>query len=889
MTLPIWWQIATLHKDIREGRLSEAVFAADLGDVLSGRGPEEYRDPRLFFKKTYLTKGLENLILNVLSRLTSGKGDAVIQLQTPFGGGKTHALLALYHLAKNFDEIKSLETVSNLLKSAGLADLKDIAVAAFVGTHADPLKGRTPWGEIAHQLGCYDVVKEHDQRRISPGKERINEILGRTGPTLILIDEILQYIVKANQAERSTQITEGQTLAFVQELSEAVGASPNCALVLTLPASVLEQYDVEAEKAWAKLQKILGRVETIYTPVEGIEIYEVIRKRLFEDLGEEESRKEVAEWYFELYQRLGNDVPPEVRGPEYRHKIERAYPFHPELIDMLYERWGSIPTFQRTRGVLRLLAGVVQDLYKRKIVSPLIQSSLVNLGNQTIRREFIKHIGNEYETVIAADIAGVNAKAPQIDREMGSEYEKYGIANGIATSVFLYSFSGAERKGITLPRLRVCALREGIPLTIVGDAVSKLEGTLWYFHSEGQLFAFKNQPNLNRVIVDQEETIADEEVESALRDFCQNMIGKEFDVYFWPKSPSDIPDSKNTKLVILSPDFMQPSMETKEFAEEIFTKAGMGFRAYKNNLFILAMDVNQYQVVRNALKRYLALSKIEESDTIRAQLSKENLRELSSRLKEVKDGLPFKILTAYRHIGVLETGGISWLDLGIPTIGRTQDLTARVKEYLRDQEKILSRISPKYILEKTFGDNEEKKSLQEIWDIFLKTPGLPLLEDREVLAGAVREGVRMGIIGARIEGKVYLNEQISFVPEDIDILRPEKASREKEKKAPSEETPREEYQPLSQPTTSPIVPEDKPSTHRGFPFRLYIKAKIPWDKMSQLISGVILPLKDRGAEPEIFIELRAESKEGFDRTTLDIKVKETLQQVGAEIKEWEEE
>ncbi len=232
------------------------------------------------------------------------------------------------------------------------------------------------------------------------GKERIKEVLQKSGPTLILMDELLQYIVRANQVEKVEKITQGQTLAFLQELSEAVATSEKAVLVLTLPASILEQYDEEAEKALAQLQKVSGRVESIYVPVEGIEIYEVIRKRLFENLGDPKVHRQIAEAYFRLYQELGSDAPAEVRETAYREKIERAYPFHPEFIDVLYERWGSFPTFQRTRGVLRLLALVVGDLYERKVSAPLIQSSLVDLAHVPVRREFIKHIGNEFETLI---------------------------------------------------------------------------------------------------------------------------------------------------------------------------------------------------------------------------------------------------------------------------------------------------------------------------------------------------------------------------------------------------------------------------------------------------------------------------------------------------------
>lgn len=884
MALPSWWQVATPHKDIQEGKLSEAIFAADLGDVVNGNAPLEYQDPSLFFQKTYLTQGLRNLLENVLSRLKGERGDPVIQLQTPFGGGKTHALLTLYHFIKHKKEISHLPIVSEF----GDIDFIGANVAVFVGTHADALSGKTPWGEIASQLGHYEIIKEHDQKRISPGKTKFRQILDASGPTLILMDEILEYIVKANRAEKVEKITQGQTFAFIQELSELIASSNNCCLVITLPMSILERYDEEAERTLQQLQNISARVEAVYTPVEGVEIYEIIRKRLFEDIEDEKIRKKVAQEYYDLYHKLGTDVPSEVRDLDYRDRIERAYPFHPELIDVLYERWGSFPTFQRTRGVLRLLAEVVGDLYGKKIVSPLIQSSLINLDNQVIRREFIKHIGNEYDSVIASDIAGKNAKAPKIDREMGSEYEKYGIASGIATSVFINSFSAGASKETTLPRIRVALLREGIPVTIVGDAIAKLEEELWYFHSEKKQYAFRNQPNLNRVILDREEPISEERIREELKVLARAHSGNAMEVYLWPEAPSDVPDNKNFKLIILSPSYPFDLEKGRSFAQSFFERAGTGFRVYKNTLFVLLIDNNQYISASKSLRRYLALSEIKNDKSLLETLTKQSQEEVKKRLKDSENEIPFKIFTAYRHLGMIERSGIVWKDMGIPTIGSEQSISERVRQYLRDQEKILSKITAKYILERTFGKEEDEKSLQEIYDLHLKTPGMPLLESEKVIYEAISEGVKSGIIGVKEDTRIYYSEHVSPEMDSIVIrgelarkLKEEESKKEvEEKKGITEQIRIEEEKKLEA--------EIKPTKIEGKVKNLRFRAIIPWDKLSFVINGVIRPLKEKGLPPEIALEINATSEEGFDRTTLDSKVRETLQQINAEIKDWEE-
>jgi len=872
MALPSWWQVTTPHADIQKGRMTEAIFAANLGDVVVGKGPDVYRDAATFFQKTYLTQGLANLLQNVLTRLCGEKADPVIQLQTPFGGGKTHALLALYHAIKNRGVINHIPAVSEL------PNPHNPKVAVFVGTQADVISGKTPWGEIAYQLGCYEVVAEHDKKRVAPGEELLKQIFKLSGPTLILMDELLEYIVKANRVEKVENITQGQTLAFLQEISEAVASSPNCCLVITLPASILERYDEQAERSLQQLQNISGRVEAVYVPVEGMELYEVIRTRLFEDFGDENTRRTVAQSYFNLYQRLKTDVPSEVKEVAYRERIERAYPFHPELIDVLYERWGSYHTFQRTRGVLRLLAEVVADLYKRKAVSPLIHSSLINLENQTIRREFIKHIGNEYDSVISADIAGRNAKAPKVDKEMGSEYEIYGIAKGIATSVFLSSFSGGTSKETTLPRIRVALLRENIPSTIVGDAVSKLEDELWFFHSDKSQYAFRNQPNLNRVIVDREEAISDYKIPEKLKELIQKQAGKAFDVYLWPESASDIPDNKNLKLAILSPNQPYDSEASKKLTQELSEKAGIGFRIYKNTLFVLLIDENHSVSLNKAIRRLLAFEDTLTNQIMLDTMPEPSQKELKDKFKEAQKETPFKILNVYRYLAYTGESGILWKDLGIPTIGSGQAISERVKLYLEDQEKLLSKLTPRYILEKTFGEEDDEKLLKDIYELFFKTPGFPLPESEGVIIKAVADGVKAGILGMQEDSNVYFKETATPHMDSI-VLRKEVAEMRKgEIVKPSPAGP-----------TSGTGPTTRPKLHPGGEVkRIKIRAKVPWDRLSEMVRGVIGPLKDKGRPPEITIEISAESDEGYDRTTLDSKVKETLMQIGGQIENWEE-
>ena len=505
-----WYDIIPPHEDIRKGNFDEAVFAADLGDVYDGTAPADYQDPYLFFKKTYPTQGLQNLLSRVQSTLTTGQGSSVIQIQTPFGGGKTHALVAIYHYLKNGQRVKEL-------LPAGL-ELLSPKVAVIAGNHWDPVAGRTTdgvtrrtfWGEIGYQIGGaagYEAFRANDEARVSPGKDKLRDFLAAHQPFILLFDEILEYINRAldARAKGDVDVSLGtQTFSFFQELTEAVAAIPRGMLVVTLPSSHIEDFSERQEESLARLGKIFGRVESIETPVQGEEVYAVIRRRLFEvEKLKQAPMREAVHRYFQLYQQNRDDVPAKAREISYRERMELAYPFHPDVIDILYEKWSTYSTFQRTRGVLRLLANVIEDLYQREVGLDLILPGDINLGKPSIRQEFLKHIGSEYEGVIGSDIAGHDAKAQSLDS--ANRPWKH-LAQRISTAVFFHSFSAdTSEKGVNLPYVKLAVLHSDTMPAMVTEVLGKLANILWYLNSRGDAYYFSRIPNLNRMILDKKE------------------------------------------------------------------------------------------------------------------------------------------------------------------------------------------------------------------------------------------------------------------------------------------------------------------------------------------------------------------------------------------------
>jgi len=416
----------------------------------------------------------------------------------------------------------------------------------------------------------------------------------------------------------------------------------------------------------------------------------------------------------------------------------------------------------------------------------------------------------------------------------------------------------------------------------LGDAVSRLEQELWFLHSENKQYVFRNQANLNRVIVDKEETITDDRVWEKLKELTQKIAGNGFNSYLWPEQTSDIPDNKALKLAILSPTYL--GSKGIALATELIGSSGSSFRVYKNTLFVLMADENHQEGMKRAVIRYLALTEVQKSPDLMGKLTKQSADELKEKMADAQKGLNFGVLNAYRQIGFQGATGIEWKDMGMPTNDR-QTLSERVRQKLVEDEKLLGNITPKYILDKTFGVNDNEKAIKDVYDLLLKTPGLSIPESESVVIGSVSKYVYEGKIGLKKGNEVMYKEKATPGLDDL-ILRPEYAQRLKA--TPSHSGPLVNPVPQEGPISPAPVPLTPPNGATPAVRRVTLRASVPYDKISELISGVIYPLKAAGNPPVITIEIEASSEGGYDRTTLDAKVKETLRQIGGKIEEWEE-
>jgi hypothetical protein len=848
--------IAIPHRDILEGRLTMDVFAADLWEVFKGRGVDEYKDAKQFFQKTYLTEGLQNLLAIVAKRLQGKGGDPVIQIQTPFGGGKTHALIAMYHKTGEWQAQK----------------------AAIVGTAMSPAD--TPWGMLEEQL---TGKREAFKGLVSPGREALYRLLTPKQPVLILMDEVLEYVTKAAGVTVGESTLAAQTMAFMQEFTEVVGTLEKVALVITLPSSILEHYDEQAEKLFGQLQKVAGRVEKIYTPVQENEITKVIRQRLFSRIDHAQADTIIKN--FMDYAVKESILPVGTEPSEYRKRFESSYPFLPEVVDVLYQRWGSFPNFQRTRGVLRLLSLVIHALKDKPV--PYLSLADFDLGNQEIRQELLKHTGAEFNGVIAADITGEESGSRKIDSSLGDAYKGLKLGTRTTTTIFLYSFSGGTEKGVTLGEAKRVVTTTQNPAAVVAEALEQLRGKLFFLQYQGGKYYFTNQPNLNRILLTKMENIGDADLEEFEKErLKKNIAGGRLKVFPWPEFSSsgkvEIPDTPDLKLIILKERdnaFMKQTLETK----------GSTPRTNRNTLFFMAPLESEKAAFSHLVKEVLAYRMIDEDKTI--QLSDEQKKEIKAKLKKNEESLNEALRRYYRLLFIPTKDGFNELDLGIPTYGEAKKLDDEVYEKLSNEGEILKRIAP-LIIKERYLKNSAFVQTEQLYQSSAKTPGEFRVMHREVWEKGIAEGVQQGLfgLGELEDGKpvcrffkqsvpVALAGSEVIIREELCIVREEEST----KPYPAATEIGERVTGIAEPKIEPLTPAEKVLSGKQKAVRQEIRLRftLPKGKVSGIM-GVMNLLQanfDR-----LKVELLAENGQITEQDYED-KIKEAFRQLGIELDE----
>lgn len=628
-----WRELITPHPDVASGRYQQAEFAADLWQVYSGEGSDEYRDPVEFFRRTYLTEGLSELLRRSMRRLANNGGDPVVELQTNFGGGKTHSMLALYHLFSGTPAEK-LPGLEELIKKEGVRPPAKVHRAVLVGTKLSPGQPRqkkdgtvvrTLWGEIAWQLGgreAYDMIRQADETGTNPG-DAMETVFRKFTPCLILIDEWVAY---ARQLYGNDKLPSGSFdthFTFAQSLSESAKVCPNTLLIVSIPASDNEIGGDGGKQALSRLKNAIGRVESPWRPASTEEGYEIVRRRLFQPITEPDKftlRDAVVNAFGDLYRTHAGEFPSECREVEYERKMKAAYPIHPELFTRLFEDWSELDKFQRTRGVLRLMAAVIHSLWEKEDRSLMILPSSIPVDDPYVTEELTRYLEDQWRPVIEKDIDGPDSLPLKMDRE-NPNFGRYSASRRVARTLYLGSAptQKAANKGLEDSRIKLGCVQPGESSATFGDALRRLSDRATYLFVNQQRYWYSTQPTVTRLAQDRAQQFHQdavwEEIKNRLQEDSRTR-GEFARVHACPATTGDVPDEQDARLVILGPEHIhQAKAEDSpaiQFAGGILRHRGNSPRSYQNTLVFLAADKARLEELEQSVRQFLAWKSIDE-------------------------------------------------------------------------------------------------------------------------------------------------------------------------------------------------------------------------------------------------------------------------------------
>ena len=769
-TLRPWTDVVRPHPDVASGDLAMGTYAANLAAV-AYRGESSagvYADAGEFFAATYLTKTMQELLTDVFGALGGSAGDRVLQLRTPFGGGKTHTLLALYHLATARDQAGGIPELSEIPNPG------PVRVAVLSGEYLDPQRGRTVdarristlWGELAYQLGgweAYDRLTVDGDEGVPPGGEVLGELLGGEA-SLILLDEVLIYIVKGRALKRLDTTAGQQALIFLQNLTEAVNQQRKAAMVYSLQASVGEA--VQEEGLLHTLEHMAARIDTRREPVSGDEVLRVVQTRLFESTGDADVRRDVAKAYAEL---LRSELEATAETTDARReagqtaanlerRIEDSYPFHPELIDLMYQRWGSLPSYQRTRGALQFLATVTHSLWTsraERTPQALIGPGDVDLADESTRGTFFEQVGeaSQYTAVVEADFLNAGAGTRVVDERVGREapaLERLRVGTRVATAIALLSFGAREgdERGALEHDVIAASLVPGLDGNVVRSALADLRGeTLLYLHYTGRRYRFEPTPNLNKLIVTEQDKFEADEVLSVVRRNLEQALGRsngQGEIVVWPADSAQIRDGVHAFLVAyLSPDWD----EGKQPLERLAGHCGDAPRRFKNALALALPDRSTFDAARQAARTTLAVESLL-SRTSRHNFSPEQVAELKDRAAGANSKLTSLMGQAYDRVvvpvGSDGNAGIRFEEASLGTVlAAGRSLHERVREALGHQ--VFDRLTPARLAAIAKLNDQGVVWCEKLADDFFAYFELTKLWSTEALQGSIAEGVTSGL------------------------------------------------------------------------------------------------------------------------------------------------
>lgn len=774
MSLKPWREVIVPHTDVLNGTFQQSEFAADLTAVRTGRATPEYGDAKLFYERTYITEGMGKLLTQVAQRLNGKGGEPVIQLQTSFGGGKTHTMLAVYHLANRQCALGDLYGIPALLDHAGVMDVPAAKVAVLDGTaHApgQPWKHgkqaiRTLWGEMAWQLGGaegFALVQEADANGTSPGKDVLCTLLTQCAPCVVLLDELVVYIRQFVESQALSGGTYDSNLSFIQSLTEAAKLVPNAVVLASLPESNSQAGGPRGVAALQSLEAVFNRVQALWKTVAPEEAFEIVRRRLFETIRDAKARDLVCRAFADAYVAEGSKVPQETQEARYFDRMVQSYPVHPEVFTQLYEEWTTIDGFQRTRGVLKLMAKVIYRLWQDNNKDLMILPGSLPLYDGSARNELVYYLGPGWDPVIDRDIDGERAETTVLETKE-TRFGTVQAARRVARSVFLGSApsSVTTRPGIRgLDRAHVLlgCLQPGQTSSLYSDALNRLADQLHYLNTSGDKaqeatrYWFDTRANLRREMEERKQRFEGGVVRGSMGAILKKLTSNAafFDGTHIFTPHSDVPDDSALRLIVLPPEQFYSREESRTAFEGVLEHVrnhGTTPRYRGNRLLFLAPDHGALTRLRDCIRVALAWNSIvEDVSAMRLTLDNLQVQQAKKELATAEDVLPRVARECYKWLlcpvqdtptAAKPTVEVFSLNTGGAALG------PEIERVCIDNVLVITTWSPIHLrdeLKKLYW-KADKSAIggMVFWEDTLRYLYLPRLKSRQVLEQAIVKG-----------------------------------------------------------------------------------------------------------------------------------------------------
>ncbi len=754
-----WREIITPHPDVAKGTYQQAEFAADLGQVVRGEGSDEYRNPQDFYQRTYLTEGLQGLLINALRRLSGNGGEPVMELQTNFGGGKTHSMLALYHL---FSGVEGTELfgVEPIMQEANVTKLFSAHRAVLSGQAISPAQPskkedgtvvKTLWGELAWQLGAYHLVAESDQFGANPG-DNIRLVLEQAQPCIILIDE---WVTHTRQLYVSSTLPAGSfdaNISFAQSLTEAARAVPRAFIVASLPSSDTETGGEGGKQALARLKQVFERVQVPWRPASTEEGYEIVRRRLFEPLMSPElkhARDSVILAYMNLYKSQKEEFPAGCAEESYKRRLESAYPFHPELFDHLYDEWSMLERFQQTRGVLRLMATVINTLWKRQDNSLLIMPAAIPFDESDVQNRFMDYLDHHWRRVIEKDVIQIPLEIDQNTPNLG----RNSVTRRVARTIFMGSapIEGNRLKGINDKHIKLgCAQPSETP-SVFGDALRRLSDQSSFVYSDDERYWYGTNPSVASLALDRAAQKTDDEVYDEIVKRLEKDIherGLFLRVVIYRGNTAEIADEMETRLIVLGPRWPYNAKITKnpaiDCADVIIQNRGNAPRYMQNTLTFLAPEKLRLDELAAATRQYLAWNSILE-ETEELNLDAFQKRQAETKKKEADETINLRMKETYQWVLAKFKESPAkepdWMESKTTT---TLPLAVRAGYLLKQEGQLILEMAASTLrqeMDKIPLWNGNHIKIRDLLEMYAKFYYLTRVQGPHVIQGAIREGI----------------------------------------------------------------------------------------------------------------------------------------------------